>query len=147
VDDRFLELAEKAKGAAERFAERFLDWLNLFDALRLAEDRVGLLLERIADGASPHQPEPSAKVWREGGRVKVWLSPQLKEELERRLAKTRSGQVSREAGLRRYLRKVSKGLGREVELVGEEPPFRFSPEVDRAAEELKQALRELVGSA
>ncbi len=148
VDDRFLELAEKAKGAADRLAERYIDWLHLLHALERAESRFAPFLSTrvpIAGGADPHEGEPRAKVWEEGGKVKVWLSPELKEELERSPRPANRAPPPPEGGLRGYLRRLSGELGREVELVGEEPPFRFSPEVDEAAEELKRALRELAG--
>ena len=72
--------------------------------------------------------------------MKLWLAPWFRGLLAARLK--RVGLTPAD-----YLRALSERLGRGVELVGEEPPFRWSPEVDRAAEELKQALRELVGSA
>jgi hypothetical protein len=157
VDDRFLELAARVREATARFAERYLDWLDLLGALMKAEFRVAPFLSTrapIANGASPYHWSPGAKVWEEGGKVKAWLSPELKEELERELAEAQWStlrflfpEIKPFEGLRGYLRRLSGELGREVELVGEEPPFRFSPEVDAAAEELRRAIRELVGSA
>ena len=85
-----------------------------------------------------------AKVWEEGGRVKVWLMPPLDRRLLERLAAELRPLDLTPAD---YFRALSERLGREVELVGEEPPFCLSPEVDAAAEELLSALRELVGSA
>jgi hypothetical protein len=157
VDDRFLELAEEARRAVSRFAERYLDWRDLLGALREAEFRVAPFLSPrapIANGAGPYERVPRAKVWEEGGRVKVWLHPELKRWLEEELAEVQWStlrflfpEIKPFEGLRGYLRRVSERLGREVELVGEEPPFRFSPEVDAALEELRRALAELVGSA
>ena len=156
VDDRFLELAARAKGAAERLVERYLDWLRLLNELRRAElDAAPFLSPRapIAGAADPHGREPGAKVWEEGGKVKVWLSPEHEEQLKKGLAEAWRNPLSASPerktikGLDDYLRRLSERLGREVELVGEEPPFRWSPEVDEAMEELRRAMRELVGSA
>jgi len=166
VDDRFLELAEKANEASRRLVERYFGWLDLVGALREAEWKVwkerGIEEAPIAHGAVARIWEPRAKVWEEGGRVKVWLHPELKWRLEWLHSLGSLGepppppppQERLAAELRPldltpadYFRALSERLGREVELVGEEPPFRLSPEVDAAAEELLSALRELVGSA
>jgi len=164
LDDRFLERAARVGEALARFAERYLEWHELLDAVRRAEEGIPLPRRFIAAGADPLQypPEakmweqggPGAKVWEEGGRVRVWLHPEVREEIERALRETwwaavriTFPEVEPIEGLRGYLRKVSEKLGREVELVGEEPPFRWSPEADAALEELRRAVKELVGSA
>ena len=148
VDERFLEAAVKARDAAERLAWKYREWLRLVAELKEAEGEVASPLSiGIANHARAVDPWLRAKVWEEGGRVKVWLHPELKRWLEEKLVTAGAPAVEPFEGLRGYLRRVSERLGREVELVGEEPPFRWSPEVDAALEELRRALAELVGSA
>jgi hypothetical protein len=147
VLERLLRAAEEARRAWWR---RLLDGLvgGLERAEREARESLGLpappcpLAERVA--SLLQEGRGDAKVWEEGGKVKVWLMPPEGRLLLRRLAdELRPLNLTPE----HYLRKVSEKLGRGVELVGEEPPFRWSPEVDAAAERLRRALERAVGSA
>jgi hypothetical protein len=79
------------------------------------------------------------RIWEEGGKVKAWLPPERVERLRRELAELGWSPED-------YLRRLSGELGRGVELVGEEPPFRWSPEVDEAYRRLKEAAAKVVSA-
>jgi hypothetical protein len=144
LDAELLARLEGAERAWETFRGALERWRDLLDALAracaAAVSKLGVNAPSIVGEALADRERPGARVWEEGGRVKVWLAPWFRGLLAASLKRAGSA-------LENYLRMVSERLGREVELVGEEPPFRLSPEVDAAAEELLGALRELVGSA
>jgi hypothetical protein len=135
VDGETVELAERARRAAERLEAVLQRWREAVEALRWAErnlwrGRVPALLASEAE-----DPESGVRAWREGRRVAVWLEPEVRRRLEERLA--REGICSVEG----YLALLSAQLGARVELAESD---RWSPEADAALKELQETLRRLV---
>jgi hypothetical protein len=137
VDEETVELAERARRAAERLEAVLQRWREAVEALRWAErnlwrGRVPALLAGEAE-----DPESGVRVWREGRGVAVWLEPEARRRLEERLA--REGICSVEG----YLALLSAQLGARVELAESD---RWSPEADAALKELQETLRRLAGA-
>jgi len=143
LDDELLARLEEVEEALETFKGALDRWDGLLGSLAAAcgaaLSELGADAPSIVREALAERERPGAKVWEEGGRVKLWLAPWLRGLLAARLK--RVGLTPAD-----YLRKVSEKLGREVELVGEEPPFRFSPRLDAAYARLVEAMERLVGA-
>jgi hypothetical protein len=140
LDAELLARLEEVERAWETFRGALERWDDLLDALSGAcaavLSKLGVNAPSIVGEALADRERPGARVWEEGGKVKVWLAPWFRGLLAARLK--RAG-LAPEDYLRMVSERVRARLGVEVELVGEEPPFRFSPEVDAAHAQLKEA--------
>ena len=137
VDEKTLELAERARGAAERLEAVLQRWREAVEALRWAERNLWKGRAPVSLAGEAENPESGVRAWREGRRVAVWLEPEARRRLKERLA--REGICSVEG----YLALLSAQLGARVELAESD---RWSPEADAALEELLETLRRLAGA-
>ena len=130
---------KEAQQAAEELGTAAWRWSSLARDLERAAEAVWQLPQDTPWPSPRELPEAltaraaeegRARVWEEGGAVRVWAPAERLKELDPE-----------------RLRILEGLLGRRVVLVSEEPPFRWSPEVDAAAERLRRALARAVGSA
>jgi hypothetical protein len=142
VGDRELGLLEELV-EADRAIRRWMEgWEGGARKIQEAERRAKARL-----GAGSPSGEPLSEyvrsvlesplhgtVWEEDGKVKVWLRPEVREQLLWALGLAPGD----------YLRAVSEELGKEIELVEGEAPL--PPELAAAVERARRALAELVGS-
>jgi hypothetical protein len=131
LDSELLPLAEEAAEAAGELGERLSGWNGLLRTLRWEEYQL-IGAAPLAEAAERGE----ARVWREGGRIRVWLPPETAARIE-----------TLRGGLRSYLRALSERLGVEVELAERGEPPLVSPEVDEAHRRLVAALKGLVGAS
>jgi hypothetical protein len=137
VDGETVELAERARRAAERLEAVLQRWREAVEALRWAERNLWRGRAPALLASEAEDPESGVRAWREGRRVAVWLEPEARRRLEERLA--REGICSVEG----YLALLSAQLGARVELAESD---RWSPEADAALKELLETLRKLAGA-
>jgi hypothetical protein len=137
VDEETVELAERARRAAERLEAVLQRWREAVEALRWAERNLWRGRAPTLLAGEAEDPESGVRAWREGRRVAVWLEPEARRRVEERLA--REGICSVEG----YLALLSAQLGARVALAESD---RWSPEVDAALKELQETLRRLAGA-
>jgi len=131
LDSELLPLAEEAAQAAGELNSALERWHDLLGHLRWGE-RVRVNDAPLAEAAERGE----ARVWMEGGRVKVWLPPETAARIE-----------ARGGDLRSYLGALSELLDVGIELAGRGEAPLVSPEVDEARRRLVEALRGLVGAS
>jgi hypothetical protein len=132
LDSELLPLAEEAALAAGELNSALERWHDLLGHLRWGE-RVRVNDAPLAEAAERGE----ARVWMEGGRVKVWLPPETAASVAERWG----------GDVRSYLRSLSELLDAGIELAGREEAPLVSPEVDEAHRRLVGVLRGLVGAS